>query len=84
MPRGGDRPKFLDRIYYEGPASTHFNGERFFNPDRDSAPVVPGGGGISGWLWRSATGSDGRPPWPSRVNVIPAKPEARMRASRWS
>ena len=84
MPRGGDRPKFLDRIYYEGPASTHFNGERFFNPDRDSVPVVPGGGGISGWLWRSATGSDGRPPWPSRVNVIPAKPEARMRASRWS
>ena len=29
-------PPFLDRIYYEGPASDHFDGARFFNPDRDA------------------------------------------------
>ena len=28
-------PRFLDRIYYEGPASDHFDGARFFNPDGD-------------------------------------------------
>src|SRR5579864_8127381 len=26
-------PPFLDRVYYRGPVSNHFNGERFFNPD---------------------------------------------------
>jgi hypothetical protein len=25
-------PPFLDRIYYRGPVSDHFDGERFFNP----------------------------------------------------
>src|SRR5688572_15774551 len=28
-------PPFLDRIYYRGPVSNHFDGERFFNPDGD-------------------------------------------------
>src|SRR3546814_13975171 len=26
-------PGFLDRIYYRGPVSDHFDGERFFNPE---------------------------------------------------
>ena len=26
-------PRFLDRIYYEGPAGDHYDGARFFNPD---------------------------------------------------
>jgi hypothetical protein len=25
-------PPFLDRIYYDGPRSGHYDGERFFNP----------------------------------------------------
>jgi hypothetical protein len=25
-------PPFLDRIYYRGPVSAHFDGERFYNP----------------------------------------------------
>jgi hypothetical protein len=25
-------PPFLDRIYYEGPTTNHFDGARFFNP----------------------------------------------------
>ena len=29
-------PRFLDRIYYRGPASAHFDGERFANPDNDA------------------------------------------------
>ena len=36
-------PPFLDRIYYRGPASGHFDGARFFNPDRDAPrPMRPG------------------------------------------
>lgn len=30
-------PPFLDRIYYRGPKSDHFDGQRFFNPDRRGA-----------------------------------------------
>jgi L-ascorbate metabolism protein UlaG (beta-lactamase superfamily) len=26
-------PPFLDRVYYRGPVSDHFDGQRFFNPD---------------------------------------------------
>jgi hypothetical protein len=26
-------PPFLDRIYYRGPAGSHYDGARFFNPD---------------------------------------------------
>ena len=26
-------PPFLDKIYYRGPVSDHFDGQRFFNPD---------------------------------------------------
>ncbi|GLV23613.1 hypothetical protein TomTYG45_00560 [Sphingobium sp. TomTYG45] len=26
-------PPFLDRIYYDGPVSGHYDGEHFFNPD---------------------------------------------------
>ena len=35
-------PHFLDRIYYRGPSSGHFDGQRFFNPDgNDDVPVFP-------------------------------------------
>ena len=55
-------PRFLDRIYYEGPASDHFDGARFFNPDGDADTVrPPGGGGRGGFFYRQLTGSDGRP-----------------------
>lgn len=64
-------PRFLDRIYYRGPASDHFDGARFFNPD--------GGGGVpAGPGARFLTGRDGRPPWPVQVAVTPSKPAARV------
>ena len=34
-------PPFLDRIYYRGPVSDHFDGERFFNPD-EPTPLSQG------------------------------------------
>jgi hypothetical protein len=34
-------PPFLDRIYYRGPASAHFDGERFFNPDGGTRARAP-------------------------------------------
>src|SRR3954463_8789561 len=38
-------PPFLDRIYYRGPVSDHFDGQRFFNPEGDRGPRE----GESGW-----------------------------------
>ncbi len=73
-------PRFLDRIYYEGPASDHFDGKRFFNPDGDADTIRPpgGGGGRAGFFWRQLTGSDGRPAWPDRVAVARTPPPARV------
>ena len=33
-------PPFLDRIYYAGPVSDHFDGQHFFNPDRAGAAAA--------------------------------------------
>lgn len=70
-------PRFLDRRYYQGPASDHFDGERFFNPDGGAdTTTVPGG--RARFLWRQLTGSDGRPEWPKSVPVTPSRPAARV------
>lgn len=72
-------PRFLDRIYYRGPVSDHFDGERFFNPDGDADTLrMPTGGSRGGFFWRYLTGRDGRPPWPKTVPVTPSKPAARV------
>ena len=59
-------PHFLDRIYYRGPASDHFDGARFFNPDGDddTDPPARPAGSRGGFFWRYLTGSDDRPAWP--------------------
>jgi L-ascorbate metabolism protein UlaG (beta-lactamase superfamily) len=59
-------PPFLDRIYYRGPVSDHYDGARFFNPDGEF-----GNGGSQkrtpvGWMLRAVSGS-GRVPWPDHV-----------------
>ncbi len=61
-------PPFLDRIYYNGPDSAHYDGERFFNPGGDDT-MRPPGGNRGNFLVRYITGSDGRPPWPDTVTV---------------
>ncbi len=69
-------PPFLDRLYYRGPASAHYDGQHFFNPDGDSDTLgIPGGGGAA-FMLRQATGSDGRPVWPDHVAVARARPNA--------
>ena len=77
-------PRFLDRIYYRGPASDHFDGDRFFNPDgdADTMSIAPTSGGRAGFFWRYFTGSDGRPAWPTQVAVASAKPEPRVDGER--
>lgn len=76
-------PRFLDRIYYEGAESDHYDGARFFNPDGDQDTLrMPAGGGRAGFFWRQLTGRDGRPVWPESVPVVPAKPPRRVEGER--
>ncbi|WP_339346921.1 MBL fold metallo-hydrolase [uncultured Sphingomonas sp.] len=76
-------PRFLDRIYYEGPASVHFDGARFFNPDGDDDTLrPPGRTGRRGFVWSYLTGNDGRPAWPDRVPVRASRPPARVIGER--
>ena len=73
-------PRFLDRIYYRGPVSDHFDGQRFFNADSDgdTASAPPTGQSRGGFLWRYLTNRDKRPPWPERVAVEQTTPPARV------
>lgn len=72
-------PLFLDRVYYRGPESGHFDGTRFFNPDGEDTARLPTGGRNRGtFLLMQATGSDGRPDWPELVPVRQVRPPARV------
>ena len=62
-------PPFLDRIYYEGPDSGHYDGERFFNPDGEDTMRPPTGGSRGNFIIRYLLGNDGRPAWPRHVAV---------------
>lgn len=68
-------PIFLDRIYYRGPASDHYDGARFFNPgaSRRSGPDGPPTRYMNRWL----TG-EGRTPWPRHVPVRQTRPPRRV------
>ena len=63
-------PPFLDRIYYDGPPSRHYDGSRFFNPGpapaRRNSLLDP---------WR---GSEQRAVWPEEVPVTPTVPPHRI------
>ncbi|MFN2258484.1 MAG: MBL fold metallo-hydrolase, partial [Parasphingopyxis sp.] len=79
-------PPFLDRIYYDGPAGAHYDGERFFNPDEgegdwEGDPTRPDSPRRGGFLMRFITGDD-RPPWPAHVPVEPSIPEPRVEGDR--
>ncbi|MGZ8337294.1 MAG: MBL fold metallo-hydrolase [Allosphingosinicella sp.] len=66
-------PPFLDRIYYRGPASDHFNGERFLNPDDAELPTA----GRRNFFGRWATSGE-RADWPEQVPVRPTIPPHRV------
>ena len=53
-------PPLLDRIYYDGPVSGHYDGNRFFNPDGEDTARPPGSGNRGSFIWRQLTGSDER------------------------
>ncbi|MDG2534695.1 MBL fold metallo-hydrolase [Sphingomonas sp. HITSZ_GF] len=69
-------PFFLDRIYYRGPVSSHFDGQHFFNPDGDALDISANR--RNRLLWQQAFGDPTRPAWPDRVAVTPGKPPARV------
>lgn len=76
-------PAFLDRIYYQGPVSAHFNGGHFFNPDREDTVALPGGArSNTHFALRWLSGSYERAPWPDHVAVTPGKPAARVDGDR--
>ena len=66
-------PPFLDRIYYRGPPSDHFDGERFFNPGASPGPHRP----PARFMNRFLTASE-RAEWPERVPVAPTVPPRRV------
>lgn len=73
-------PPFLDRIYYRGPPSAHYDGERFFNPEGEGVQ----GHARTGWpisrLIRVMSRTE-RAEWPDHVPVTPARPPARVEGS---
>lgn len=75
-------PRFLDRIYYEGPLSDHFDGARFFNVVEDESPAAPAGRSRAGFFWDFLTGNDGRPAWPKSVPVTPGRPASQVEGDR--
>ncbi|MDB5693978.1 MAG: fold metallo-hydrolase [Alphaproteobacteria bacterium] len=71
-------PPFLDRIYYQGPPSDHFDGGHFFNPEDRAHPPQPVRAGFVA-RWASGTG---RAKWPDHIAVTPTRPPARVAGNR--
>ena len=67
-------PPLLDRIYYRGPDSAHFDGRRFFNPGPQGAARH---GGPARYVNRLISADD-RHRWPSQVAVRPTVPPRRV------
>ncbi|EQB14011.1 MBL fold metallo-hydrolase [Sphingobium lactosutens] len=67
-------PPFLDRIYYDGPVSRHYDGAHFFNPDGEIDTPAPPGVSRSTFITRTLLGDDDRPAWPEAVAVKPSRP----------
>ncbi len=73
-------PPFLDRIYYQGPVSGHYDGARFFNTDEGQGEWVNDPVGRNNkrprsfFILRWITGNDDRQPWPESVAVATATP----------
>jgi L-ascorbate metabolism protein UlaG (beta-lactamase superfamily) len=59
-------PPFLDRIYYGGPVSGHFDGRHFFNPDGEQGTGGLQKSGLLGVALRLRRLED-KAPWPKHV-----------------
>jgi L-ascorbate metabolism protein UlaG (beta-lactamase superfamily) len=71
-------PHFLDRIYYEGPTSDHYDGQRFFNPDGGDLPTTGPDRYFTKKRIMRFFFTDGRPVWPDDIPVAPSKPPVRI------
>ena len=71
-------PAFLDHIYYRGPVTDHFDGQRFENPDGEISFPVPPGERRGNLFWRFMLGRADRVPWPEHVAVHQTRPPARV------
>ena len=67
-------PPFLDRVYFTGPRSAHYDGAHFFNPEDGARPppTRPSGRMIGFVLGRD------RAAWPDHVPVTPGRPPAQV------
>lgn len=73
-------PRFLDRIYYEGPVSGHFDGARFYNPDT-GLPDFGKGRSRADFAVRQLLGDPERPDWPDAVPVARSVPPRRVQGA---
>ncbi len=71
-------PAFLDRIYYQGPVSDHFDGEHFENLDGALSFPVPPGASRGNLATRFLFSDPDRPVWPTHVAVKQDKPPVRV------
>jgi L-ascorbate metabolism protein UlaG (beta-lactamase superfamily) len=75
-------PPFLDRVYYTGPKSAHFDGQHFSNPDGDDILSSPTGKSRGSFILRWLTGTDKRAVWPASIAITPSKPAARVEGEK--
>src|SRR3546814_15335317 len=73
-------PPFLDRVYYDGPTSGHYDGERFFNLGGTAAAGEAHERGRFDFLFRSWMGAGAE--WPERIAVTPTVPPRRRPEGR--
>jgi L-ascorbate metabolism protein UlaG (beta-lactamase superfamily) len=66
-------PPFLDRIYYRGPVSAHYDGAHFFNPDGEFGTGGTQNRVPAAMLFQFLLGKD-RSPWPQHVATAPGYP----------
>ncbi len=66
-------PPFLDRIYYRGPPSSHYDGAHFRNPDGDATSSPHGIGAFLRVALRLRR-AEAAAPWPDHVATHPGKP----------
>lgn len=72
-------PHFLDAVYYRGPVTGHFDGQRFFNPDGDPFAAPPADGKPrQSLITRLLTGRASGGAWPKRVPVRRIAPPTRV------
>jgi L-ascorbate metabolism protein UlaG (beta-lactamase superfamily) len=70
-------PRLLDRTYYRGPVSDHFDGGHFFNPDDRRAGALAQRGFSFFRMARFVAGME-RAPWPKSVPVHSSVPPRRV------